>query len=221
VHHGCTSCTLLIVSGPARGRLVSIDYNGIPAPYLLEDPDFLSWYERWLNELAAGYDVTRIFEKIPGGETALLAIASSDPDDDRRARATWSLCTLPSLTTAGRAALAELIADPVVQVRAMALQTADRFHAPEAERPARHALNDNNAVVRAAAMRVLRTLKPADLAAVARRMLTDEERDVISDVVWALEGTGDLTVADLAPLTASGDPQIRVLAVHHLSEATG
>lgn len=67
IHHGCTSYTLLIVSGPAHGRLVRIDFNGIPGPHVLEDADFLSWYERWLDELAAGYDVTHISNKIPEG----------------------------------------------------------------------------------------------------------------------------------------------------------
>lgn len=94
-HHGCTSYTLLVVSGPARGRLVLVDFNGVPAPYVLEDTDFLAWYERWLDELAAGYDVTRMSEKIPGGESELLAISVADSDNGRRARATWSCALCP------------------------------------------------------------------------------------------------------------------------------
>ncbi|MQY08959.1 DUF2809 domain-containing protein [Actinomadura macrotermitis] len=221
VHHGCTSYTLLVVSGPARGRLVSVDHNGDPAPYVLEDTGFLAWYERWLDELAAGHDVTRITDKIPGGEAELLAIAAADPDPARRARAVWSLCPLPELSPAGRRALAGLAADPVAPVRAAALRTVRRFRAAEAGPAARTALGDDDPAVRAAAVSALRDLQIPDLAAVARTMLGDPDQDVVIRAVWALLDSGELTVADLAPLTSSPDPGIRATGLHYLRDATG
>ncbi|GLY36848.1 hypothetical protein Amsp01_028720 [Amycolatopsis sp. NBRC 101858] len=83
VHHGCTAFTHLVVSGPGRGRLVNVDLDGFPAPYVLEDKDFLAWYERWLAELLAGCDVVDFGEKLPGGEGTLLAILAEDPSPRR------------------------------------------------------------------------------------------------------------------------------------------
>lgn len=98
VHHGCTSYTQLVVSGPGRGRLVNVDLNGIPAPYVLEDPDFLTWYERWLDELLAGYKVGEFAFKLPGDEAILLDILTTDPSPDRRARAASSVALLPAIS---------------------------------------------------------------------------------------------------------------------------
>lgn len=54
---GCSYYALLVVSGSARGRVVYIDQEGQQPPYFLREPDFLSWYERWLDETIGGYDL--------------------------------------------------------------------------------------------------------------------------------------------------------------------
>ncbi|WP_431935407.1 SMI1/KNR4 family protein [Micromonospora sp. RP3T] len=52
-HQGCGDLSLLVLSGPARGRVVETCSAG-PGPRFTEDPDFLSWYERWLDAVLAG-----------------------------------------------------------------------------------------------------------------------------------------------------------------------
>lgn len=52
-HQGSTFYTLLIVAGEARGRVVYVD-TGEQPPYFVRNEDFLSWYERWLDETLAG-----------------------------------------------------------------------------------------------------------------------------------------------------------------------
>ena len=50
---GCGYLSILVVSGPARGRVT--DRGDTPAgPTFTNDPDFLSWYERWLDAVLAG-----------------------------------------------------------------------------------------------------------------------------------------------------------------------
>ncbi|MFF4947865.1 SMI1/KNR4 family protein [Streptomyces chattanoogensis] len=53
---GCTLWTVLVVTGPARGRVVDINLSfEIDPPSFTPDTDFLAWYERWLDqELANG-----------------------------------------------------------------------------------------------------------------------------------------------------------------------
>ena len=51
---GDTYFTCLMVSGPDRGRVVYIEYEGSWV-FFPREPDFLSWYTRWLRDTANGY----------------------------------------------------------------------------------------------------------------------------------------------------------------------
>jgi hypothetical protein len=46
---GCTYAARLIVTGEGRGRIIYIDVQGWYPPYFVKDPNFLAWYERWLE----------------------------------------------------------------------------------------------------------------------------------------------------------------------------
>jgi hypothetical protein len=179
VHHGCTSYTQLVVSGPGRGRLVNVDLNGVPAPSVLEDEDFLSWYERWLDELLAGYDVTWFGEKIPGDEPRLLGVLTGDPSPHRRARAARSLRALPAITQTAAEALARAATDVDPLVREVVMEVAWRSKVAAVEPAARAALSDPEAAVRAEAISVLRALGVADVAERARLLLTDPDRSAM------------------------------------------
>lgn len=57
---GCSYYGLLIVTGQYRGHVVYVDVQGSGEPYFVAHPDFLSWYERCLNELLAGWDTAAL-----------------------------------------------------------------------------------------------------------------------------------------------------------------
>ncbi|GHJ43369.1 hypothetical protein Cs7R123_07110 [Catellatospora sp. TT07R-123] len=117
--HGCSLYTRLVVTGPARGRLFNLDDEGPAGPYVVEDTDFLAWYERWLDEAVAGYDCGWFGERLPLDQTALLAALSDDPSAHRRARAGQSLLRLPTTGDHIWAALADAATtDPHPTVRA-------------------------------------------------------------------------------------------------------
>ncbi|GII57263.1 hypothetical protein Pth03_56520 [Planotetraspora thailandica] len=103
--HGCSLGTQLIVTGPARGRLLNLDYEGPVGPYVVEDTDFLAWYERWLDEAIAGYDVGWFGERLPLEEPELVAVLADDPSPERRARAGNSLLQLPAISDSAWTAL--------------------------------------------------------------------------------------------------------------------
>jgi hypothetical protein len=52
-HQGDGYYGILVVSGDYRGRIFYIDMDG-GSPYCLRDTDFLSWYDRWLDESLSG-----------------------------------------------------------------------------------------------------------------------------------------------------------------------
>ncbi|MEU8078949.1 hypothetical protein AB0B31_26350 [Catellatospora citrea] len=128
----------LIVTGEARGRLINLDDEGPLGPYVVEDVDFLAWYERWLDESMAGYAVGFFGERLPLGEADLIAALAADPSPARRLRAGMSLLQLPAVSDDARTALGRAMADdPDPTLRAELLDhlgwwTLDRRHQPEA-----------------------------------------------------------------------------------------
>ncbi|MFE9658371.1 SMI1/KNR4 family protein, partial [Micromonospora sp. NPDC006431] len=50
---GCGYMSLLVVTGPARGRITD-NCERDEGPVFTADRDFLSWYERWLDAVLAG-----------------------------------------------------------------------------------------------------------------------------------------------------------------------
>lgn len=104
-YHGCSLESRLIVTGTERGRVLNLDPEGPAGPYLVEDENFLAWYERWLDEAVAGYDVGWFGERLPLSEPELIAVLADDPSPQRRERAADSLTRLPVLTDTARAAL--------------------------------------------------------------------------------------------------------------------
>lgn len=51
---GCSYCHGLVVNGPYAGRVVNYDMDLSAPPVFALEPDFLAWYERWLDEVIAG-----------------------------------------------------------------------------------------------------------------------------------------------------------------------
>jgi hypothetical protein len=50
---GCGDMAVLVAAGEGRGR-VAYTFWATQAPVYTEDPDFLAWYERWLDAALAG-----------------------------------------------------------------------------------------------------------------------------------------------------------------------
>lgn len=120
-NHGCSLATRLVVTGPARGRLFNLDEGSIggPGPYVMEDADFLAWYERWLDEAVAGYNVDWFGERLPLEEADLVAVLTGDASPERRGRAGESLLHLPVISDSSWTALADaMTADVDATVRA-------------------------------------------------------------------------------------------------------
>ncbi|MBB6555879.1 hypothetical protein [Nonomuraea rubra] len=118
--HGCSLVSRLTVTGPARGRVFNLDHEGPLGPYVVEDADFLAWYERWLDEAVAGYDVGWFGERLPLQEAELVAVLAGEPSPERRARAGESLLQLPVVSEGGWTALTDaMVGDAHPTVRAV------------------------------------------------------------------------------------------------------
>ncbi|MFB6839065.1 SMI1/KNR4 family protein [Streptomyces sp. NPDC056361] len=56
IEPGCTDLVLVGVTGPLTERVIIGNVDGFWGPNVSSAPDFLSWYERWLDHMAAGRD---------------------------------------------------------------------------------------------------------------------------------------------------------------------
>jgi hypothetical protein len=50
---GCSYVHCLVLNGPHAGRVVNVD-SDYSYPQFTHEPDFLGWYERWLDEVISG-----------------------------------------------------------------------------------------------------------------------------------------------------------------------
>jgi hypothetical protein len=176
--HGCSFATRLIVTGPARGRLFNVDYDGWNGLYVVEDADFLAWYERWLDEAVAGYDVGLFGERLPLDEPGLIAVLTGDPSPARRVRAGGSLKQLPELTDSAWTALVESMTTDVDAAVRAGMWNLLRWN----EHRFRRRLDDAEAVADDIE-RYARSRTPPDLGA-----LRALRRFTLADVLPALAG---------------------------------
>jgi hypothetical protein len=97
VYGGCSDFTLLVVTGPGRGRLVEVNAEGFFAPRFHTDPDFLAWYERWLDFTLTGHrDLTWFADQMAGDEAELVVTLLNDAPETRRRAAACTFITYPA-----------------------------------------------------------------------------------------------------------------------------
>lgn len=119
VYRGCSDFTLLVVTGPGRGRLVEVNTEGFFAPRFYADSDFLSWYERWLDFVLTGHrDLNWFADQMAGNEDQLVATLLNDGLPTRRRAAAYTFITYPDPSTTVPSALMQaLAAEPHPAVR--------------------------------------------------------------------------------------------------------
>ena len=98
---GDTYITCLMVTGPDRGRVVYIEYERSWI-FFPREPDFLSWYTRWLREAAAGYDMGWFGIFLDGDEETLQKYYAQADTEEERLLAVDSMEKFPDLSGASQ-----------------------------------------------------------------------------------------------------------------------
>jgi HEAT repeat protein len=213
---GCAYGMLLIVSGPHAGRVVYVNEDGNP-PYMVREPDFLSWYERWLDELLHGYK-TGWFGYGPGGGEDDFFHILNDPQagNDFKSEAARAFCRLPRLSETAAARVPAYCSHPVEGVRAGACATIRAFEIRHAGDEAARLLDDSSPAVRREAVWTVMTLDPRRWTdAVLHRLREDPSEDVAASAFFKLKDAGALPKPELLRIIErSPSGNLRYLAAH-------
>jgi HEAT repeat protein len=215
---GCTYAMQLIVSGSSRGRVAYVDADG-QAPFVTRDGDFLSWYERWLDELLNGYETSGFGCSPPGGEAELLAIlGDAEADAQLKGEAAWAIRRLPRLSDPAAAQVIEYLRDPLADVRSGACSVIRRFALTPALERVGELLGDSASQVRREAVLTLMELVPDRSAEDVRQtMLREPDYSVASSALFRLKDAGRLRQTDLLHvIETSRLDSLRGLAVYYL-----
>jgi HEAT repeat protein len=162
VDQGCNNWGLLVLEGSERGRVVYLSDLG--ALYYPDNPSFVSWYERWLDETLWGYDYVWFGTGMSGREADFLR-ATKSHDPAVRNVGTHALARLPDPSAEARAAMLGALHDTDARVRATAVAVLSERDKAAVEPRLPELLRDPDRHVVLAALRSLRGTPHRALAA--------------------------------------------------------
>lgn len=210
VCEGCSFSIMLIVTGEYRGRVVRVDIEDDGCPYVTDDPDFLAWYERWLDQLLWGWDTSAAGEGLPGTEAQMVErlLDGSCSDRDRReALRTLRRVNKPTQETK-RVALAQLEAGGPGVV-AEALRIVDKHTWWESIGTVGKLLQHPDWEVRCGAVRILGKAKRPGWSELVRPLLHDSDHEVSFAALCVLIDGKQIQRSDLEPMISSPLPEER------------
>jgi HEAT repeat protein len=141
---GCTYFTCLVMNGPFKGRVVYLDEELSSPPFFCYEKNFLDWYERWLGELIAGYDLDWFGTKMAGDDAALIKVFQQSSDPETQASALWSLFKLPTLQAQTIQFLQQQTTHPQQDLRFTAFRLLTNYAYPVAKPLIKTFLNSDN-----------------------------------------------------------------------------
>jgi HEAT repeat protein len=209
---GCSLATLLVVSGAHAGRVVYVDAEH-QAPYFVPDADFLDWYERWLDELLAGYEMGPFgFGMVGSALSVADAFADSSLSDAVREEAGRTLLRT-GVASEMEETLLRTLRDSSASIRVWSIAAIARFRIARGFAPLRAMVRDADGAARARAIRALAELAIDGWTEDVRPCLHDPAYDVASAAIFALQKVDALTRDDLRPLLSAESGATRGLAL--------
>ncbi|QDU00362.1 putative lyase [Gimesia chilikensis] len=185
---GCSYYMLLIVTGEFRGRVVYVNDDDGSTPFITHEPDFLTWYERWLDELLAGYKIFWFGMGVGGTEEELLAKlknpTTSDLDRAEALRAYWRF---PKISEESKALIPTFLSEPDLEIKASACRMIRTFELRTAEEPVGELLSAPTAELRREAIWTLMQFNPQRWSEKVSRLLYDDDQDVTETAFQTLK----------------------------------
>ncbi len=130
---GCTCIHALVLNGPHAGRVVNLDLD-LQRPQFAFEMNFLDWYERWLDEVIAGYltqgGPTWFGYTMGGDDNQLMHAYAEAHSRDTKLEALKGLTKLATATDENCRKLLELCGEEDAEIRRLALAMLTKFAYP-------------------------------------------------------------------------------------------
>jgi hypothetical protein len=220
VSQGCSYFAILIISGLARGRVAYISEDDLKTAYFPENPNFLSWYERWLDEILAGYDTTWFGYGAVGTEEELaLRLQDKTVSAENKSESLRTLVRINPLMPSTMEILCALSTDAseasLPRATAAGLFISRSFADDTAY--VGQLLQDSSAEVRSEVLLALVRRKSPMLAGAVRQRIHDADPKVVDKAL--LHGKGILTRDELVPFLKSENVDLRRTAIYAVGHA--
>lgn len=210
---GCSYMMGLIITGDYSGRVVYLAGDGGP-PYVVRETDFLAWYERWLDELIAGYDMDWFGFGLGGSESTLVALLdSSEASPADSVDALNAIRRMPDLSPSGQDTIRRFLSHDNTNVRAAACTVIAEFRIAAAENALQELLRDESVDVQRAAIRANATVRGASAHDEITPLLRSHDSGVAEQAFESLSGQSPLPrEMSLDLLKSSPHPRVRAAA---------
>lgn len=220
VSQGCSYYAILIVSGLARGRVAYISQDDPETVYFPEDSNFLSWYERWLDEILAGYDTAWFGVGAVGTEQELVPrLRDKTVSAENKSEVLRTLMRINHLAPSTMECLSAFSQDtnevPIPRATAASLFISRSLHHDASY--VSQLLQDSCGDVRKELLLALMRKKSPMFADAVRQTVHDADPKVADTAL--LHGKGMLTRDELGPFLKSQDVDRRRTAIYSLGHA--
>jgi hypothetical protein len=210
VHQGCSYYALLVVTGKHRGRVVYVNLDRCGTPYFVLDAGFLSWYERWLDELLWGFDNSWFGTGLPGGEEEMVAaLRRVEEPANLHVEALSTLMRIPTLHSDTLLLLRDLLRHQTAKVRCLATFLLGKHKVIEAKEEVQILARDSDPDVRKSAVECLAKMPGVNWEPIARQALQDEAEPVVFRAMCMLKDANLLQRTDIETMLKARNPIVR------------
>lgn len=127
---GCSCIHALVLNGPHAGRVVNLDLD-LQRPKFAFEMNFLDWYERWLDEVIAGYltqgGPTWFGYTMGGNDKHLMHVYAEANSRDTKLEAIKGFAKLATAADENCRKLLELCSEEEAEIRRLALAMLTKF----------------------------------------------------------------------------------------------
>lgn len=214
---GCTYYCTLIVSGPCRGRILYVD-ECLEPPHLLAERCFLDWYERWLDETIAGYEIFWFGMEAGGRDNELIEKLRGAELPSDRATAANELGRRRTPSDEIVQALSNATLDDATEVQCAALRALRHSHAAGLATAPAFLSNSSEDLRDAAAWLLQKIAAPTTIDQLRQALRSEPDEEVFFGIGCALKDSNGLVACDLVPVLRNSNAKMRAHAAYFLGE---
>lgn len=184
---GCSCETLLVITGEYRGRIIYADASS-DGLYMCREKDFLSWYERWLDEMLQGYNV-HSYGFGPGGNADdFFRLIETSADEEEISETFYAFGRLPELSKETVQKLLTYKDSNEVYIKEALCWLGWRKDLPYTDTEIEELLNDPSGEIRKAAISLAEKKNPDGFREkVFNMILNDPDKDVVERAFMSIK----------------------------------